>query len=721
MPGGGDLEHMQHLPLVALPGEQPSPQTPSRPQSGTGGGGPLRGYSRQWGSEAGGPVTAGEAVDAAQGVGDSSGGGGIGAEPEELAPRASWGLSILSDSQRRIPLAARPPVLGAGAVSARSRQPSSSSGDGSIAAAAAAAAAAAQAAGACIPSRGPSPGRAALYPSPSPQPCEPPAVTAPGATAVSASSAAVGASLLSSSGNPMSTPSQQSVAVSTPPRNTPAGLRGAAYAVAPPPAQMPLQLQAPVRPPMAWAAENRGIPHAAGPGPSAVFGGSHETITSNDVSVSASASAVASGSSGHSSARYLNPQLPMPPTLQPPPLPPRHPQPLPGAAQGQAQPLPHTPLPPQLAPACAAASTPPGSGTPASATSPSSWGDSSAPSPPSGNGPPTLTAPNAPSHPLAGGRPAGGTNYDAHSAGGVSGGGAAAGLEYALPAGYPGGDGGWYGEMLCAAGGRRPLLYGREWEGLVHEVTWRVARGFGFQAFNLNPDTRGSPSPQWTPATAFLAGDHLCRLLAHNLLPRMRPTTSQLRAAAEAAAAAAATSSALPPQPGLEAGAAAAEAAAAGAGRPRFALAVYELHTSIFHGYERGWCAHVGLPPRPREAARKLAAARWWDTGAVHGMLLELCLYFLLYSEAANLRHTPELLWFLFWAAAHSDTARALWRRGMPLLPPEAVAAPAPAAGPEAGLGQARGPGAGVAGEGLRERRVRLRNQLQVGRVYWSA
>lgn len=38
-----------------------------------------------------------------------------------------------------------------------------------------------------------------------------------------------------------------------------------------------------------------------------------------------------------------------------------------------------------------------------------------------------------------------------------------------------------------------------------------------------------------------------------------------------------------------------------------------------------------------------------WEYG-----LEELALYFLLYSEAANLRHTPELLWFIFWVARNS-------------------------------------------------------------------
>ena len=36
----------------------------------------------------------------------------------------------------------------------------------------------------------------------------------------------------------------------------------------------------------------------------------------------------------------------------------------------------------------------------------------------------------------------------------------------------------------------------------------------------------------------------------------------------------------------------------------------------------------------------------------------ELCLYWLIYSEAANLRHTPEMLWFIFHCAQHSWQAK---------------------------------------------------------------
>ncbi|EFJ51969.1 hypothetical protein VOLCADRAFT_87013 [Volvox carteri f. nagariensis] len=53
------------------------------------------------------------------------------------------------------------------------------------------------------------------------------------------------------------------------------------------------------------------------------------------------------------------------------------------------------------------------------------------------------------------------------------------------------------------------------------------------------------------------------------------------------------------------------------------------------------------------------------DHEVVQLLLSELALYFLLYSEAANLRHTPELMWFLFWAAIHSPAMEHLWREGL--------------------------------------------------------
>ena len=54
--------------------------------------------------------------------------------------------------------------------------------------------------------------------------------------------------------------------------------------------------------------------------------------------------------------------------------------------------------------------------------------------------------------------------------------------------------------------------------------------------------------------------------------------------------------------------------------------------------------APVVLPPAP------LYRLQEWEY-----LLEELALYFLMYSEGANLRHTPETLWFLYWCLRNSQ------------------------------------------------------------------
>ncbi|KAG2499845.1 hypothetical protein HYH03_002136 [Edaphochlamys debaryana] len=223
-----------------------------------------------------------------------------------------------------------------------------------------------------------------------------------------------------------------------------------------------------------------------------------------------------------------------------------------------------------------------------------------------------------------------------------------------------------------AAIARRPLC------DRVQNTTWAVARVLGFQAFNPAspvaappPATVGGPSapPQWVPATAFLAADHLETLLVRNMMPRLEAEARERRAqqAQQAAAAAAdgGSFSSLPP--------AEAEAEDEAAGEQRravaFARAVWELHSHIFLPYEgeRGWCRQVLLAPRPADTEKEvLCGALAADSEEVVGLLLlELCLYFLVWSEAANLRHTPELLWFLFWAARHGAAVDGLARQGL--------------------------------------------------------
>ncbi len=37
------------------------------------------------------------------------------------------------------------------------------------------------------------------------------------------------------------------------------------------------------------------------------------------------------------------------------------------------------------------------------------------------------------------------------------------------------------------------------------------------------------------------------------------------------------------------------------------------------------------------------------DQRVIHGLLAELGLWFLIYTESSSLRHTPELMWFIYW------------------------------------------------------------------------
>ena len=54
-------------------------------------------------------------------------------------------------------------------------------------------------------------------------------------------------------------------------------------------------------------------------------------------------------------------------------------------------------------------------------------------------------------------------------------------------------------------------------------------------------------------------------------------------------------------------------------------------------------------------------------------LLAELSLYFLIFTEAANLRHCPEALWFLFWCSSHSPAFAAFASRPVELATPQKV------------------------------------------------
>lgn len=168
-------------------------------------------------------------------------------------------------------------------------------------------------------------------------------------------------------------------------------------------------------------------------------------------------------------------------------------------------------------------------------------------------------------------------------------------------------------------------LFGRSqneqgWQAAIHSVVSRLGRTFGFQAFNK--DSRSSEmKPLYTPATIFLVSDHLFHLLVKNYMRRDETTDTS--------------------------------------DDEKFVRAVARLHAAIFQAY-KDWCAHVQLPPRLpaleyKEMCRQRGEIAEWEF-----LLEELALYFLVYSEGANLRHTPELIWFIFWMMRNS------WRRYPP-------------------------------------------------------
>ncbi|KAF5834980.1 hypothetical protein DUNSADRAFT_8080 [Dunaliella salina] len=173
-----------------------------------------------------------------------------------------------------------------------------------------------------------------------------------------------------------------------------------------------------------------------------------------------------------------------------------------------------------------------------------------------------------------------------------------------------------------------PNLDSTKWENYVHAALWRVGRHFGFQAFNPNPKTADLAIQDYVPATIFCASDHLCSLLCkNNYIRKTQGTDSD---------------------------------------EMRFAKALHELHADIFQPYEEQWTKLVDLSWRPQEQNNVLESHSYYHPTVVHGLLCELSLYLLIYTESANLRHTPELLWFLYWCMNHSYVMHELWKSGMP-------------------------------------------------------
>ncbi len=70
----------------------------------------------------------------------------------------------------------------------------------------------------------------------------------------------------------------------------------------------------------------------------------------------------------------------------------------------------------------------------------------------------------------------------------------------------------------------------------------------------------------------------------------------------------------------------------------------YELHSGA------SLCTHSAHSRKwSLQSIRSLHQLQEWEY-----LLRELALYFLIYSESANLRHMPEALWFIFWLLHNS-------------------------------------------------------------------
>eukprot|EP00889_Picochlorum_renovo_P001948 jgi/Picre1/28978/NNA_004372.t1 len=162
-------------------------------------------------------------------------------------------------------------------------------------------------------------------------------------------------------------------------------------------------------------------------------------------------------------------------------------------------------------------------------------------------------------------------------------------------------------------------------------VVRRLGRHFGFQAFNL--DSRSDRTKNvYTPATIFLVTDHLHHLLVRNYMRRDKTSAAD---------------------------------------EEKFIRAVYRLHAGIFQAY-KDWCKHVGLMERLQELEYASMLRERGNVLEWEYLLEELSLYFLVYTEASNVRHCPELLWFLFWVMRNSKN-RAAAVMGLPCTHPNSA------------------------------------------------
>ncbi|KXZ43170.1 hypothetical protein GPECTOR_99g805 [Gonium pectorale] len=179
-----------------------------------------------------------------------------------------------------------------------------------------------------------------------------------------------------------------------------------------------------------------------------------------------------------------------------------------------------------------------------------------------------------------------------------------------------------------------PIITTGHWDSLVLATVWRVGRVFGFQAFNVRPSTQFDSKREYVPAGIFAAADHLIQLLVKNgYVRRNRGDDSD---------------------------------------DERFGKALFEFHSVIFYSYEMQWTKMQRLSPRPQRFTDELRERVFSDQHITNGLLSELALYFLIYTEAANMRYCAEGMWWIFWVMNHSYVMAEIWNEGPPNRSPNA-------------------------------------------------
>ncbi|KAG2496933.1 hypothetical protein HYH03_004939 [Edaphochlamys debaryana] len=161
------------------------------------------------------------------------------------------------------------------------------------------------------------------------------------------------------------------------------------------------------------------------------------------------------------------------------------------------------------------------------------------------------------------------------------------------------------------------------WEDTVAQYCLGLGLQFGFQVFTSRKASPGSTAHnegaelEYFPSTAFIATASL---------------TASLRDVSSRTSLTPATGTA--PEVG------------------ELACAVRDLHGTVFQPYGI-WLKATRLRPPSGRPFRPQP-----DAESLHLELGDLALYWLIYSEAANLRHTPEMVWFIFYCAQRSWQAK---------------------------------------------------------------